>query len=247
MEHTELYDRHAIASGAISEIFRPNERSRRISDWLLGVPEICHKPDLRLLEIGFGDANLSLTLARSLPRAHVDAVDISLSRVEQARKVAARESLSDRLHFESLDVDAGLTAIESNSADAIVSIDVLEHVFDVFGFVQNIGRIVRTDGFALLRVPNIAYAKHRAALLFGKLPVTSSWFGPANDFTAWRSTWGWDGGHLHYFTKDTLAGLLKGAGLEPIRWGDPGSTAEFARQIVPSLLLGNLCVLARRK
>lgn len=202
---------------------------------------------VQILEVGFGDANLTFTLAHKFPTARIHGVDVSSERVRQARALAASTETASRVQFSTLNADAGIASIEEHSKDLFVAVDVLEHVFDVFGFVQGASRTLKAGGLLLLRVPNIGYAKHRIALLRGQLPVTSSWFGPPNDLGSWRSTWGWDGGHLHYFTLDTLSALLKESGFDPIKWGDPGAKGERLRAFAPSLLLGNLGVLARRR
>jgi hypothetical protein len=76
-------------------------------------------------------------------------------------------------------------------------------------------------------VPSIAYIRHRLNLLFGKLPVTSS---PFN----WKEI-GWDGGHLHYFTKKTFCGLLEESGFKILKVIGSGLFAKF-RSFYPSLL-----------
>jgi hypothetical protein len=76
--------------------------------------------------------------------------------------------------------------------------------------------------------------------------VTSSWFGPKGDLSAWRAKWGWDGGHLHFFTLPMLRALLLEFGLRPLAWRDPGARFASLRQLSPSLLAGNLAVLAER-
>jgi cyclopropane fatty-acyl-phospholipid synthase-like methyltransferase len=244
MEQHELYELHAASSGP--EPFLITPRNLAIAHWIARALPENSLPQPRLLEIGFGDANLSLTLCQQIRHCRVHGVDISAQRVERARALAHGEQLHERASFTTLDADRELASLGAASTDGVIAMDVLEHVFDVFAFVQQLARITRPQGLVLLRVPNVAYVKHRVALLRGKLPVTASWFGPREDLTAWRDTWGWDGGHLHYFTLATLRALLRSTGLQPLTWRDPGTKAEAARRIAPGLLLGNLCVLARR-
>ena len=96
----------------------------------------------------------------------------------------------------------------------------------------------------VLRVPNIAYIRHRLALGLGELPVTSSWFGSARDLGPWRRTYGWDGGHLHYFTLPLLRRLLAEAGFEVRAVSDAGARFARIREWFPELLCGNLLIVA---
>jgi hypothetical protein len=73
-------------------------------------------------------------------------------------------------------------------------------VFDVIGFEQNCHRVLKPSGQLYLRVPNIAYIKHRLDLLHGQLPVTVSLFGLLGDLSAWCNLYGRDCGHLHLVT-----------------------------------------------
>jgi SAM-dependent methyltransferase len=247
MKSQDLYDLHSAALGpADTSPTAPSQRNVQMAAWLRRqLTRKMSTPGL-LFELGFGDGELSRLLARELSGTKVVGCDIAAGRVERANQLASALGLAERLEYRVLDFDMDLDKVADGSAQAVVTIDVLEHVFDVFGFIANIARILRPGGLLLLRVPNVAYVKHRLTLARGQLPVTSSWFGPPNDLAAWRATWGWDGGHLHFFTQATLAELLRGAGLTPLDWGDPGARFESLRRYVPGLLCGNLCVLAER-
>jgi cyclopropane fatty-acyl-phospholipid synthase-like methyltransferase len=245
MKSKELYDLHSAATIGLGSV--PGQPALRNLQMTKLLRQRVESWDIvRVLELGFGDAELSRVIASALPQARITACDISKARVEDARKAAAHAGLAGRVEYRQLDFDSDLEQFPAASADVVVTIDVLEHVFDVFGFVRHLARLTRPNGLVLLRVPNLAYVKHRLTLARGGLPVTSSWFGPAGDLSAWRATWGWDGGHLHSFTLSTLDKLLRDFGLQPLAWGDPGTRFESIRRRVPALFCGNLCVLAER-
>ena len=73
--------------------------------------------------------------------------------------------------------------------------------------------------------------------LTGKLPVTSN---PFN----WEEI-GWDGGHLHYFTKKTYCGLLEDCGFRILKLFGSGLLGDF-RRVYPSLLCADVFVLAEK-
>jgi 2-polyprenyl-3-methyl-5-hydroxy-6-metoxy-1,4-benzoquinol methylase len=242
MLQRQLYDLHAERDPQTG-CDQPSSlapRERELIEWLQ--EQLPVRDQLQIVELGCGDGSLSLAMERALS-AKVLGVDLAAANVERARQRAGNIS---NLEFRELNLDSELASLASESADVVVGIDVLEHVFDVFGFAANVARILRPGGLAALRVPNIAYVKHRLSLLRGTLPVTSSWFGPSGDYTAWRTRWGWDGGHLHYFTLESLRALLLGAGLQPLGFRDPGARFARVRRFAPALLAGNLAVLARK-
>jgi 2-polyprenyl-3-methyl-5-hydroxy-6-metoxy-1,4-benzoquinol methylase len=201
------------------------------------------KPRSHAIEFGCGDGQLAAVLARTAPIATVVGYDIDHGHVNAANDRAA---VQDRVTFGSLDADSDLGLIGDAEADLVVAIDILEHLRDPFAFVAHLARITRLGGILALRVPNVAYLKRRAELLTGRLPITASWFGPTNNLAAWRARWGWDGGHLHYFTADTLEQLLTESGWHVRSISDPGSTLSPLRCLAPGLLCGNLLVIAER-
>ena len=88
--------------------------------------------------------------------------------------------------------------------DCVVCAAVIEHVFDPYLLMDELRRVAKHGAALLLTTPNLAYLKHRLTLLAGGLPKT----GTDDPVGRWRQK-GWDGGHLHYFTRDTLAALLR--------------------------------------
>lgn len=69
--------------------------------------------------------------------------------------------------------------------------------------------------------------------LFGRIPVTS------------RDS-GWDGGHLHYFTKHALDQFLKSEGFDILACKTTGGR-PYLREWWISLLGGELVYLCRRR
>lgn len=198
---------------------------------------------LRIAELSVGDAALSRLLASSLPEAALTLVDISPTRLERARVLIGNRP---GVTYLTGNLDTEFDRLPSASFDAVIALDILEHVFDVFGFVAHCARIVAPGGQLMLRIPNAAYLRHRVNLVFGQLPVTASWFGVEGDLTAWRQAWGWDGGHLHLFTIPLVRRLLAEAGFKLWDCRDPGTRLEVLRNWWPSLLYANPLFIAQR-
>jgi len=106
------------------------------------------------------------------------------------------------------DVDAASIPYPDGHFDCIIATNVLEHVFDVYGFVREVHRLLRPGGTCVISVPNIAEIRRVMSLARGKVPVTG---GNQYPFTDEQ---GWDGQHLHYFTPSALTHLLAEEGLE---------------------------------
>lgn len=189
----------------------------------------------KLLDVGCGNGSLVLKARDKFNEVY--GIDISPTRIEQAGENAA-ERFTDvsGIHFSSCNINER-TDFSDSTFDAATAIQVIEHVFDPYSVVSEIRRVLKKDGILIADVPNIAYLKHRVRLLFGKLPITSS---PHN----WRQI-GWDGGHLHYFTKKAFCTLLEECGFAILKVSGSGLFAKF-RNFYPSLLTGDICVKARK-
>lgn len=89
-------------------------------------------------------------------------------------------------------------------ADVVVANQVIEHIADVVGFVQEVYRITKPNGRCIITTPNIRYIKNIASLVF-------SGYGPR---TAGGNTLDgdWDDGHVHYFTHKDLRELFENCG-----------------------------------
>lgn len=195
----------------------------------------CLETGRDFLDLGCGDGRLAALAMRNYSR--VNGIDITDKRLEEARKRCIASGGPDHIgQFLTVNLNEPFPFPDA-SMDAIAAISVLEHVFDVYAFVRECNRILRPDGVLVIEVPNIAYFKHRIRLLLGRLPITSSPHG-------WAEGFGWDGGHLHYFTKDAVTGLLAGEGFKVSKIVE--SRAPFARQrsYWVSLLAGNFLIKA---
>jgi SAM-dependent methyltransferase len=117
--------------------------------------------------------------------------------------------------------------------DGITFLAVLEHVFDPYTVIREIHRVLRPGGELVLAVPNVASLTNRARILLGRIPVTST-----DD--------GWDGGHLHYFTKHDLDWFLRSEGFEVLTRKTSGGHPEL-REWWISLLAGELIYICRRR
>ncbi len=99
------------------------------------------------VEGGTGSAMYTLHTLRSLPSVHGYAYDISASAVHFGRQLLERSGLQDRCDLLQRDV---LTDPPDDSADFVLSQEVLEHLEDPARFVQNLFRVVRPGGMGFI-------------------------------------------------------------------------------------------------
>ena len=175
------------------------------------------------LDIGCGDGDLLFKLNSKYQE--VWGIDITKSRIDRIkRKIESR----DNIHVSVEDANQRLN-FNDEHFDTIVASDVLEHLFDPYQFMSDCYRLLRYQGTLIVHVPNVAFLPNRLRLLLGKLPITSDEVG-------------WDGGHLHYFTRTSLKRLFQDEGFEVVKITSGGIFAGV-RKIWSSLLSGDILIV----
>jgi SAM-dependent methyltransferase len=184
-----------------------------------------------LAEIGCGDGEMLEALAPRYRR--LIGFEVAPSRLKRAQK---RLSASPSVDLRIANVDDGIP-LESGTADVTLCMAVIEHVFNVYGLVDELFRITKPGGIGLFQVPNVGYIRHRLTFLRGNLPLTSD--------LGYSREAGWDGGHLHYFTRKMFSKLLTDCGWNIERVTGTGFFAKY-RNWYPALLTGDLIMLVRK-
>lgn len=184
----------------------------------------------RTLDVACGDGSLVLMASKKFKEVY--GVDISSERILKAKKEALEKNLKNVV-FKRCDVNNGLP-FEDKYFDSLTAVAALAFFFDPYFVVSEFNRVIKENGSLIVEVPNLAYFPRRLNLLFGKLPKVS-----------FPET-GWDGGHLHYFTQESLKRLLEESGFKIIKITGSGIFANF-RNWWPSLLCGNIIIKAVKK
>ena len=189
------------------------------------------------LELGCGGGELCALAMKRYSTVH--GIDIASRRLEEARSLCSSAGRPEQVGQFLVGNLNDPCPFPDGSLDSIAAISVLEHVFDVYSFVRDCRRLLRPSGILLIEVPNLAYLKNRLRLLFGNLPITSSPYG-------WADGFGWDGGHLHYFTKNAITNLLTGEGFEVKSIVESRAAFANQRSYWVSLLAGNFLIKAAK-
>ena len=148
-------------------------------------------------------------------------------------------SLIGGVHFAVHDVDAAPLPFDDAHFTTVLCLNVLEHVFDCYGLVSELSRVLEPGGHAIIDIPNIAYIKHVLSLLRGRAPRTGARYFP------FRREEGWDGQHLHNFALRDVRELLSMYGLRIRRVRVSGRLAAL-RECLPSLFCANLGIIAQK-
>ncbi len=146
---SRLYGRYVTAhlSGSIEERVKVRKPYLyRLID--MHFPE---KLDAHILEIGCGHGAL-IYYAKEVGYNHLEGVDTSLEQVEEAWKLGLRDNIRHEDLMETLSKSA------DKSYDAIVALDVIEHMTksELLDLVGELHRVIRDGGKLILHMPNAA-------------------------------------------------------------------------------------------
>ncbi len=172
-------DPPAAVGGRTLEVFA---NTPRLNEWLYSKLAAGVRGDV--LEIGSGIGNLSRLIARTADRLMLS--DVEPHYLEALRRTFAGDP---RVEIARYDLDEAPPApIASRRFDAIVAVNVIEHIKDDAVLVQRLSALLKPGGKLLVYVPACPFA-------FGALDTAL--------------------GHFRRYTPETLSSVLQGAGLTP--------------------------------
>jgi 2-polyprenyl-3-methyl-5-hydroxy-6-metoxy-1,4-benzoquinol methylase len=101
----------------------------------------------QILDLGCGTGEGSAFLSKD-PKNHIIAVDFSYEAV-----LAAHALYSDSpTHW--MNMDGQSLSFKSGSFDAVISIEVIEHIPDPVAYLKEIRRVLRPNGYVMFSTPN---------------------------------------------------------------------------------------------
>ena len=166
-------------------------------------------PDLsvkRILDAGCGNGWFAANLAKAGYR--VVAIDVSTKAVDIARQTYPQ------IEFHCSPLDQNGWPFEDASFDAIVSTEVIEHIYDVERMFSEMARVLCPGGYVMLTTPYHGLLKNLAISILD--------FEGHFDVRA---------GHIRFFTNKSLTELLRDYGFEPFLWRYIGRIRPLAKSV----------------
>jgi len=165
----------------------------------------------RVLDLGCGNG---LMLGNLRDRGwELHGLDIDRNAIE-----AAREKFPFATFYVG-DATADLTPILGPEPfDAVISIEVIEHVFDPQTFADNLYGLLEPGGFAVVTTPYHGYLKNLLIAASGRVPQH---FDPLALY-----------GHIKFFARDSLAEVLWRAGFEDLEFTGVGRAPYLWKDMV---------------
>lgn len=116
----------------------------------------------RVVDVGCRDGINAAFFKASCGVARMHGVDIADAPLVQARArgIETARWISGETPFPA----------EDGTFDAVVAMDVIEHLYDTEEFVRELARVTRAGGTLLITTPNLAWWRSRLRLLLGKTP-----------------------------------------------------------------------------
>jgi SAM-dependent methyltransferase len=154
----------------------------------------------RMCDFGCGAGALVRALRQRRPDAYLVGVEMVEDQLERARPyldVALCRNL-DRIEDWSRDAELS-AAMPEGSLDHVIFGDVLEHLYDPAGALQQAVRRLRPGGAALVCIPNVQHWTVFAQLVLGSWPQADAGI--------------FDRTHIRWFALQDMVSLVQAAGL----------------------------------
>lgn len=160
-------------------------------------------PDVKdVLDAGCGNGSVAGEIQDS--GYNVYGCDLSPSGIEVARSRWPQPHFVAASVYEDLLTPFG----RRDRFDAVVSLEVIEHLFAPRAFLDRVHEALRPGGVLVLSTPYHGYVKNLALALSGRLDA---------HFTAL-----WDGGHIKFWSRKTITRLLEDRGFEVVSFKGVG-------------------------
>jgi 2-polyprenyl-3-methyl-5-hydroxy-6-metoxy-1,4-benzoquinol methylase len=166
----------------------------------LGLPS-----DAKVLDAGCGGGSLVHTIHNELGFKNIYGFDASKSGIEVAKKNFPEIAENFFIHNV---YEVKLPDYIPQRFDLVISMEVIEHLYSPKDYLANINQWLKNDGYLILTTPYHGYVKNLAISLLNKWDK--------------HHTVNWEGGHIKFFSKNTLQRLLHKTGFLLVKFHGKG-------------------------
>jgi ubiquinone/menaquinone biosynthesis C-methylase UbiE len=158
-------------------------------------------PKIKVLDYGCGQGRYIGVLEKVFPIAEINGCDISKTAIEKAGNRYPKHQF---LQFRDI------TPYESNTFDFILSIEVFEHVEDIFKTLEDISRILKVGGYLFFSTP----CANPFSFEHIKCSLKKNGIQPSKD--GFRRFYFEDAGHIRRLKSKEISAILKDCGIEKV-------------------------------
>jgi len=176
-----------------------------LREWLPATPA-------NILDAGCGQGEISLRMVELGHR--VAAIDLPGRSLDLANKLREESAAQWKIVAGSVENPEFPKA----SFDVIVSVEVIEHLYRPVTALMNLASLLKPGGTLILSTPYHGYLKNLA------ICVTGKW--------DWHHSPLHEGGHIKFWSKQTLTAALKKADLAPVDWRGVGRVPLLWKSIM---------------
>src|SRR6266849_3530065 len=184
---------------------------RYLDDEVLGILAQLSWPagERRVFELGCGNGSFAKIMSDH--GYAVTAIDTSIDGIKLARFSFPGIAFHNGSAYDDLSKEFG-------KFNAVVSLEVVEHIFEPRKYVTTVYELLEHGGVAIISTPYHSYVKNLALAISGKMDA---------HFTAL-----WDYGHIKFWSIKTLQILLLEAGFQEVRFRRVGRIPPLAKSMI---------------
>jgi len=154
--------------------------------------------DGKILDLGCGNGSLSYELSKVGYRVY------GIDRSDSGIQIAQESFVNVQFVLGDVEKDLSPDPFEVEMFDFVVSTEVIEHLYQPRKLIQNAFRLLKPSGHLIVSTPYHGYLKNLLLAVSGRLD---------RHFTAL-----WDGGHIKFWSHNTLSALLTEVGFINLRF-----------------------------
>jgi 2-polyprenyl-3-methyl-5-hydroxy-6-metoxy-1,4-benzoquinol methylase len=132
--------------------------------------------------------------------------------------IIAQKAHKDRFFIQDLSTGKLPPELQDLTFDTIISTEVIEHLYDPEGFIEFCKKALNNKGEIIISTPYHGYFKNLVIGIFNKWDLH---FSPL-----------WHGGHIKFWSRQTLSKLLSQAGFTVITFKGCGRTPYFWKSMI---------------